>query len=320
LKQPITLAVVMTALLAVLTVGLILLAVFGALADASSAGFYWTFLTIGTTFSLLLLVGVVLYLALSVKAINLNRRQSNFIDSVTHELKSPIASMKLYLQTLACRAVSAEERNRFYKFILEDLDRLDYLINQVLDAGRVDSHRLDREEEDVQLIPLLEECIRIVCMRHAVPPDAITLDVEPCSVRAGPADLQIVFRNLLDNAIKYGSNPPEVEVSTRSCTKHVAVTIRDNGQGIPRKHRRKIFGRFVRLGSELERKKTGTGLGLYIVGMLVRRLGGRIAVQSGDFEVGSIFEVRLPRSRVVSSDPGAARTAESAGAEPPEGT
>ena len=100
---------------------------------------------------MLLVVGVVLYLVLSVKAINLNRRQSNFIDSVTHELKSPIASMKLYLQTLDRRQVSQEQQADFYRFMLEDIERLDQLINQVLDAGRLESGHDVGEPADVAL-------------------------------------------------------------------------------------------------------------------------------------------------------------------------
>ena len=145
----------MIVLLVVLTVGWVLLTVFGALKDGRFAVVYWILLSIGTTFIFLLLAGVILYLILSIKAINLTRRQSNFIDSVTHELKSPIASMKLYLQTLSRHQVSPEEQADFYRFMLEDLDRLDHLINQMLDAGRLESGRRDREVEDVALAPLL---------------------------------------------------------------------------------------------------------------------------------------------------------------------
>ena len=118
LQKSITLAIVMIALLAVLTVGWILLNVFGAMDKPSFAGWHWTFLSVGTAFIAILVVGVVQYLVLSIKAINLSRRQSNFIDSVTHELKSPIASMKLYLQTLHRRQVSQEQQATFHAFML----------------------------------------------------------------------------------------------------------------------------------------------------------------------------------------------------------
>ncbi len=141
LSLPIILAIVMIVLLVVLTVGWVLLNVSGALQANQYSGLYWTLLTIGSIFILLLLVGTILYLILSIKAINLTRRQSNFIDSVTHELKSPIASMKLYLQTLSRHQVSVAEQSGFYRFMLEDLERLDRLINQMLDAGRLEAER-----------------------------------------------------------------------------------------------------------------------------------------------------------------------------------
>lgn len=158
LHLPITLAIVMIAILAVLTVGWVLLALFGALANTRFAGLNWTLLSVGTTFIALLLVGVIMYLGLSVKAINFTRRQSNFIDSVTHEFKSPIASMKLCLQTLNRHQVGPEEQASFYQFMLDDLDRLDHLITQVLEAGRLDTESACDERDDVTIGALLRDC------------------------------------------------------------------------------------------------------------------------------------------------------------------
>ncbi len=295
LSLPIILAIVMIALLVVLTVGWVLLAVFGALKAERFAGFYWALLSIGTTFIALLLAGVIVYLVLSVKAINLSRRQSNFIDSVTHELKSPMTSMKLYLQTLSRHQVSQQEQGDFYRFMLEDLDRLDHLIDQMLVAGRLDSGRLDGEREDVELAAVLGECAETVCLSYRVPPQTVALDLEPCTVRARRVDLTIIFRNLIDNAVKYAGREPHVAVSLRPGSYGMAIArVSDNGRGIPRHLRRKIFGRFVRLGSELEREKPGTGLGLYIVRTLVRQLRGRIHVEDGEDGPGTVFEVQLP--------------------------
>lgn len=295
LKLPITLGIVMIVLLVVLTVGWVLLSVFGALADDRYAALYWVLLSIGTTFILLLLLGVVLYLVLSIKAINLTRRQSNFIDSVTHELKSPIASMKLYLQTLTRHPVGHEEQANFYRSMLDDLDRLDRLTTQMLDAGRLEGDRHDSDEEDVELAAALCECGASVCMIYRVPPATVQFDVTPCIVRARRIDLDVLFRNLIDNAVKYAGTEPHVEVSLRPRENGTVVArISDNGRGIPAGLRRKIFGRFVRLGHELEREKPGTGLGLYIVRTLVRRLSGSIHVLDRDGGPGSVFEVVLP--------------------------
>jgi len=295
LSKPILLAIAMFILLAVLTVGWVLLAVFGALKDTSSSGLYWALLTIGSTFLVLLIVGVALYLVLSIKAINLTQRQSNFIDSVTHELKSPIASMKLYLQTLSRHQVSPAEQNNFHHFMLEDLERLDHLINQMLDAGRLDVEPAKSENEDVDLAALLRDCAAAVAMNYHVAADTVRLDLEPAVIVGRRVDLDIIFRNLIDNAVKYAGSPPRVEVTLRGAAGgRTVVRIADNGRGIPPHFRRKIFGRFARLGSELEREKPGTGLGLYIARTLLRRLRGSIRVRDPEQGPGTVFEVQLP--------------------------
>ncbi len=297
LQRPILLAVIMLMLLGVLTVGWVLLNVFRALDKPSTAGWHWASLVVGSTFILLLVVGVVLYLMLSLKAINLSRRQSNFIDSVTHELKSPLASMKLYLQTLDRHEVSAAQRETFHRFIREDIERLDRLINHILDAGRLDSGRADGETQDVAMAQLLKGCGDSVCLRYHLPPTTIQWELAPCAARAGLVDLELIFRNLLYNAVKYAGADPQVQVTLRASSNGMAIVrIADNGQGIAPKLRRKAFGRFVRLGNELEREKPGTGLGLYIVRTVVRKLRGRIRVLDRDQGGGTVFEVQLPAS------------------------
>ncbi len=298
-STPILLAVAMITLLVIVAVGWVLVSVRGALKDATLSGLYWTLLAIGAAFIVLLVVGVVLYLILSIKAINLTRRQSNFIDSVTHELKSPIASMKLYLQTLSRHQVSESLQTDFHRFMLEDLERLDHLINQMLDAGRLDAEQPNGEQEDVELAELLRECAGTVCMNYRVPADTVRFELQPCVVRGRRIDLDIIFRNLIDNAVKYAGAPPQVQVVLRPSAKgQVLVQIADNGRGIPHHLRRKIFGRFVRLGSELERDKPGTGLGLYIAGTLVRRQRGRIRIRDPENGPGSVFEVQLPGKEI----------------------
>jgi len=132
-------------------------------------------------------------------------------------------------------------------------------------------------------------------MSYRVPVQSVNFDMEPCTVRAPRMDLDVIFRNLLDNAIKYAAAQPQVDVVLRRDAKgNVVVRIADNGRGIPPKMRRKIFGRFVRLGSELEREKRGTGLGLYIVRNLLRRLKGKIRLLDRQSGTGAVFEVTLP--------------------------
>jgi signal transduction histidine kinase len=300
LRWPISLAVTMIVLLVALAVGWILLAVFGALEHEAMAPFYWTVLSIGTVFLVIVVVGVVLYLILAVKTISLNQRQSNFIDAVTHELKSPLASLKLYLQTLNRRTVSAEQQADFHRYMLDDVERLDQLINQLLDAARIDRRPTARDIEDVELSGLLRDCADAVCLRYRVPETTVRWQVEPCIVRAAQVDLDMIFRNLIDNAVKYASDDdPQVTVTLRAMAdgQRLQVRVEDNGRGIPPKARRLVFRRFFRVGSELERDKPGTGLGLYIVGVLVRRLKGRVRVLDRADQSGTAFEVVVPGRR-----------------------
>lgn len=297
LHLPITLGVFMIVLLVALTAGWVVLTVYGMLGDEKRSGLFITLLSLGTLCFLLVLLGTVIYLALTVKEINLNRRQSNFIDSVTHELKSPIASLKLYLQTLHRRPVSDSERDSFYNFMLDDVERLDHLINHLLDAGRLEKEISDQDLEDIDLPELLRECAHAVCVRYRVSTDTIKLRLKPCVVKARRVDLDMVFRNLIDNAMKYAGSPPDVSISSRVTRAGKArVQVSDNGNGIPRQLRRKIFGRFVRVGSELEREKPGTGLGLYIVRTLVKRHKGRVLVRDR-LAGGTTFDVELPNAR-----------------------
>lgn len=286
LRWPITLGVTMIVLVVFLTVGWVLLSVFGA---------HWTLLAVGAVALAFMLTGVIYYLVLTIGAVNLSRRQSNFMDSVTHELKSPIASLKLYLQTLNLRKVSDDERENFYHHMLEDVERLDALINHLLVAARVERTPEPGENAPLDLMPLLERVGETVRKRYRKSPESFTFDLEPCVIESPQLDVEVIFQNLIDNAVKYGGDPTEVHISLRRSDQNEAIVeVRDNGRGIPRPMRRKIFQRFVRLVFELQRDTAGTGLGLYIVNTLVNRLRGKIRITDPESGTGTIFEVVLP--------------------------
>lgn len=286
LHLPVTLSVVLMVLNIVLMVFWIVLL---------ARGTYYLALTFGTVLFSLSLVGLVVYLIVTVKEVRLNQRQANFVDSVTHELKSPIASLKLYLETLQMRTVSDEQRSKFYRFMMDDLNRLDRLINQLLEVGRLDAIATVTTEEDIPAEELLRECAAAACVHHHQPLDRVTFDIQPAILRGGRLALEMVFRNLLDNALKYGGDDPQVEVQVRVVGKDKVVTrISDNGAGVPADIRTKVFGLFYRGGSELERKHSGTGLGLYIVYTLVRKMKGRVTIHSRGRLPGAVFKVELP--------------------------
>ncbi len=294
LKLPITLGVVMIVLLVALLIGWVILTVYVALKNADSAGLYWAVLSIGAAFFTFILVGVVMYLTLSIKAINLNTRQSNFIDAVTHELKSPIASLKLYLQTLRRRTLNEEERQSFHDIMLDDVERLDLLINQLLAAARLEKGDAVDDTEAVRIDDLARSCVDDVCLRHRVDPSIVTVELEPCATVCRKVDLDLILRNLIDNAVKYSGDAPVVSISLRMKDQDAVIHIEDNGRGIPPQMRRKVFGRFIRLGLELERDKPGTGLGLYLVRTLTKKLKGTIRIRDRAGEPGTSFELIIP--------------------------
>jgi signal transduction histidine kinase len=293
LKAPITLGVVMI----VLVVVLLAVWISGNVLFAETAGWgaiFWAFLATGAVLLAGVLAGVIAYLTLTVKAFNLNRRQSNFIDAVTHELKSPIASLKLYLQTMTRRTVDEQQQQDFHQIMLEDVERLDLLINHLLDAARIDRGSETASKEPIRLDQLLEQCGTATCVRYRLPKETIAIDSPEITLRSQLIQLEILFRNLIDNAVKYAGSPPSVEIQVHpQPDQKVTVSIIDNGPGIPPHLRRKVFGRFIRLGNELERSTPGTGLGLYLVRNVVKSVGGSIRVQDREGGPGTEFEVTL---------------------------
>ena len=290
---PITLSVVLMALNVTLMVFWIVLLV-------HSAG-GWGALIIGVVVFALILVGLSFYLFLMIKEVRLNQRQANFIDSVTHELKSPIASLRLYLETLEMRTLEDEQRTKFYRVMEEELERLDHLITQLLEAGRIDAIGEQSDPEVISLDTLLRKCAAAACAHHKKDEaDTIIYDVQPTIVFARQLVLETVFRNLLDNAIKYAGDPPKIEVHVRNAERgRVIVRIIDNGQGVPHELRKRIFRMFYRAGSELTRRQKGTGLGLFIVHTLVKQLKGKVSVHDRSGQSGSVFEVEIPGHRAT---------------------
>ncbi len=264
----------------------------------------WLALVLGAIALAISLFGISFYSFLTIKEIQLNRRQSNFVDSVTHELKTPIAALRLYLDTLLMRDLAPDDRREFYETMETELERLDQLINQLLEVGRLDEIGSQTDPEDVDLLPLLKAAAELSCKHYKRSvEDVFTFDVEPIALHTRHMLLEMVFRNLIDNAVKYGGDPPRVLVSAHPRGwDRVAIRVQDNGTGIPESQRRQVFQLFFRGNDELQRTRKGTGLGLYIVKTLVGILKGRVAVHDAADESGCVFEVVLPGRRAVRSD------------------
>ncbi len=255
----------------------------------------WVLLVLGAVFFVLIIVGVLWLCLWLVREIGVNQRQRAFIDAVTHEMRTPLASLRLHLDTLERHDPDRDRRFEFLSRMRGDVERLDETVEQVLTAARLEGTRDRPKLERVSLSELLGECIGEIGRHHGLPEGAVRLDLGGNTmVRGDPTELTVVFRNLLENAVKYSDHPVEVNVKVSdSADGRVSVEIADRGIGIPSGELAKIFQRFYRAGRDVQRTAAGLGLGLFIVRNLVRRQGGRVVARSEGFGQGSRFVVTL---------------------------
>ncbi|MBW2387367.1 MAG: HAMP domain-containing histidine kinase [Deltaproteobacteria bacterium] len=259
----------------------------------------WLFLIFGTIFFLLVMIGLAGLCTWLLQEMRSNHRQRAFLDAVTHEMKTPMASFRLYLETLKRHDPPIEQRREFIDRMSDDLDRLDRTVAQVLDAARAEEHGRSPIRERIDLRELLTSCIAEVRSRHQLSPDAVGLSADrDAPVRGDAAELELIFSNLLENAVKYSDHPVRVRVRVEPVRDNrVRVEIADSGIGIPPRELRKIFKRFYRVGRDMQRTVVGLGLGLFVVRSLVRKQGGRVVALSEGAGRGSRFVVTLRTAR-----------------------
>jgi two-component system sensor histidine kinase SenX3 len=249
----------------------------------------------GSLLFLLLIAGLVLIVILLLREVRLNERQSNFVSAVTHELKTPVASLKLYLDTLRLRDVPESKRLEFYATMEQDLERLHATINNVLNAAMYTERRVE-EPQTLDLARLTRRAIELTRTRHQLPAEVIRYEgPETLLIMGHPTGLETALLNLLDNAIKYSRETVKVDVELgENGDGQAHIRVRDSGIGMTRTHLRFIFKRFYRIGSEARRSRTGTGLGLFIVRSVVKGHGGTIMADSPGPDRGSTFTITLP--------------------------
>lgn len=251
-------------------------------------------LVLGIIFFGLIITGLILNTIFLVREIRRNEQHDAFINSVTHELKTPIASLKLYLETLKTRNVSPEKQREFYDVMLADTDRLLSTVEQVLKAGGA-KENVRLKTDEVDLVAVLRECVGVILTQRNLDDSVIrfTEPAEPLIVIGDEAELKTAFVNLLENAVKYSPKTPRISIRTKrpSMKKRVEVFIKDNGAGIPPSDLKRIFKRFYRVAGTQEK---GTGLGLFIVKSVIERHGGRVSAQSRGEGSGTTFIVQLP--------------------------
>src|SRR6266571_353157 len=302
----ITVGVTLIAVAVALTVGWQIIGVSDAVRAKEMTTLRWVVYFLGTVLFLLLIAGLVLIVYLLVREVRLNERQSNFVSAVTHELKTPVASLKLYLDTLQMRDLPESRRIDFYRTMREDLDRLNSTINNVLNAAMY-TDRPVVDPQPVDLARLVRRAVDLTRTRHQLPRESFAYaGPESLRLRGDAQALETAVLNLLDNAVKYSKEKVEVEVEVGADGDGQAhLRVRDHGIGMSRAHLRFIFNRFYRIGAEVRRSHTGTGLGLFIVKSVVKGHKGTVTAESPGPERGSTFTVTLPGIIESAADPGA---------------
>jgi len=257
-------------------------------------------LFLGVVFFGVLIAGMIINTSFLVREIRRNEQHDSFINAVTHELKTPIASIRLYLETLQSRAVDDTRRQEFYKLMLSDTDRLLGTVEQVLKAGQAAQKGAKHQRAEIEFGGLVRECIELVRSRHHLQPEAMRYEPGSSnglgvSVFGDAEELRTAVANLLDNAIKYSGGKVDIDVRLESNEKHVVLQVRDRGVGIPQGELKRIFKRFYRVPSRTMAHVKGTGLGLFIVRAIARKHGGKVFAESAGEGLGTTVTLELPR-------------------------
>jgi two-component system sensor histidine kinase SenX3 len=245
--------------------------------------------------------GIILNTSFLIREIRRNEQHDSFINAVTHELKTPITSIRLYLQTLQRRDMDEAQRHEFYRSMLEDADRLQSTVEQVLKAGEAGHNRSLGRPAELNFGDLVEECVHVARARYHLEPQALRFEfstngVKP-RVRGDSEELRTAVSNLLDNAVKYSTAAIDIVVKLDDGDeKHVVLSVRDHGIGVPPHDLKRIFRRFYRVTSRRLSNVKGTGLGLFIVRSIARKHGGRVFAESAGEGHGTTVFLELPRS------------------------
>ncbi len=252
----------------------------------------------GSLFFLVIIALGVINTIFLVREIRRNEQHDSFINAVTHELKTPVASIRLYLQTLQSRDLDDAKRHDFYRIMLEDSDRLLHTIDQVLRAGATGSILRRSTRIRLDLGQIAAECVELARTRFHLGADALSYSVRTKrAIVLGDGDeLKAAVWNLIDNAVKYSQGEPKilVELVEERESGRVAVRVIDHGVGISPAELKRIFKRFYRIPASVAVRTKGSGLGLFIVRSVAKKHGGRAFAESAGQGFGSTFTLLLP--------------------------
>jgi signal transduction histidine kinase len=258
-------------------------------------------LLFGIVFFALIIAGMVVNTIFLVRELRRSEQHDSFINAVTHELKTPVASIRLHLETLQRRELPEPQKQEFYRVMLKDADRLTETVEQVLRAGRAGDKKAGREKSEVDFRQVVRDCMDAVRTRHHLQPE--TMQYEEASsngsglrVRGSAEDLRTAVFNVLDNAIKYSGDKIDVRVRLETPDeKRIVLRVQDQGVGIPSDDVKRIFKRFYRVTHRSLAHVKGTGLGLFIVKAIAEKHGGRVSAESGGEGQGTTIILELPR-------------------------
>ena len=259
-------------------------------------------LILGVIFFGFIIAGVILNTIFLVREIRRNEQQDSFLNAITHELKTPITSIRLYLETLQKRDVEEEKRREFYQIMLEDTQRLMQTVEGVLRAARVVQKNALLSRTRVAVGPLVQEAVDLARSRHHLSGGAMTWasdgqPAEQLTVLGDREELFTALSNVLDNAVKYSGDDPRIRVEVVTPDlQSVQIRVQDNGVGIPRGELKRIFKRFYRVLTPGSVQVKGSGLGLFIVRAIAHRHGGKAYAQSEGSGRGTTVTIELPRN------------------------
>jgi two-component system, OmpR family, sensor histidine kinase SenX3 len=256
-------------------------------------------LVIGIVLFALIIAGILLNTIFLVREIRRNEQHDSFLNAVTHELRTPIASLRLHLETLQSREMSEDKRQDFYRLMHQDTDRLMATVDQVLRAAETTQQRLKRNWVPVDLVAVVNDCAETARRRHRLDLDQLIVETHdlspPQPAVMGDADeLRTAINNLIDNAVKYSPDGPRICIEIATHSDEIAIRVRDHGVGIPQADLKRVFKRFYRVGRSRSRAK-GTGLGLFIVRTVIRKHRGQVTATSAGEGTGTTITLRLPR-------------------------
>ncbi len=257
-------------------------------------------LVLGIIFFGILIAGLVWNTIFLVREIRRNEQHDSFINAVTHELKTPVASIRLYLETLQSRNLDEAQRKKFYEIMLDDTDRLMGTVEQVLRASKVSHKRGQEHWQEIDLAELTAECVEVSRTRNHLSAEEMKIEnhfvsQDESAVRGELDELRTAITNLLENAVKYSPQQKQIKVVLISEGGQSLVRVADKGVGIPRSELKRIFKRFYRVPLRAIAKVKGTGLGLFIVRAIAERHGGSAWAESDGEGKGATVTIRLPR-------------------------